>query len=577
MSFDLDTIINEEIAYTHAQLAAVETCWQPVIEEIRREKTRYDPATYIRESLGWTPWKGTEENPGQQQIIDAYVLALRQQEERQLFEKGQLAEKKLKWWRPDEPIRNRIRVESGGNVGKSKLSSGLVNHFYDHFDSSVVYTFAPKFEHQKRTIWKEIKTDRQRAKLPGELLESCMIRDPLNPAHFAVAVATSNQLGAGREGIQGQHPKFFFVVIDEAEGVQDYVFDALDNLTSGGISIVFMIGNPRTTTSRFHKEAARSNVQSFRMNSMYHPNPIAGREIIPGAVSRQSIEAMIERHCVKADAHNEDKFTFETPWNPGVIFEPDEDFLCQVAGIPSANLSERSLISPGRYEAACKRSPIEYEPHKARMGVDCARWGLDKGTLYTRWNGRAWCNKAIGKLDQVEYYMLVKAEALALRARGVTDVEIRVDAGGGFGSGLIDLLRRDDELAKAFKRFVVLEVAFGGSARDEKAYYDWITEATADVAETLKTLALVNPPETLEGDLCERECEPRNKEGFFVKKLEEKDKFRKRHGRSPDDGDGFVLACASDFLFATVAPAAAPPPMPSASAWGYGGNADTDE
>jgi hypothetical protein len=44
-----------------------------------------------------------------------------------------------------------------------------------------------------------------------------------------------------------------------------------------------------------------------------------------------------------------------------------------------------------------------------------------------------------------------------------------------------------------------------------------------------------------------------------VKKLEEKKKFKKRMKRSPDDGDGFVMAVAPDFLFArkqhkTVAP-----------------------
>jgi hypothetical protein len=510
----------------------------------------FDPAGYISERLGWQAWSGDDEHPGQIQILDAYVLALQQQHERRDFEAGLITEDELQHWKPGQPIRSRIRVESGGNVGKSKLCSGLISHFYDCFESSVAYTFAPKFEHMKRTLWKEIKTDRQRAKLSGEILDSCVIKDPRNHDHFAVAVATSNALGTGREGIQGQHAKYFLVVIDEAEGVQDYVFDALDNLTSGGISIVLMIGNPRTTGSRFHKEAARSNVASFRMNAMYHPNVRAGREVIVGAVTRQSIESQIERHCNVVEAHDADKLTFELPHRLGTIYEPDDDFLCQVMGVPSAMVSDRTLVPFGRYEAACKREPVEDNRHKASMGLDCARWGLDKGTLYTRWNGRAWRNRAIGKLDQVEYYLVVKEEALALKTRGVTHLQIRVDAGGGFGSGVIDLLRRDDELIKAFSVFDVFEVAFGSGAKDEKAFYDLITEMTADVAETLKSLAIQNPPPTLEADLCERTCEPRNKGGYFVKKLTEKDIFRKDHGgRSPDDGDGFVLAVASDFLF----------------------------
>jgi hypothetical protein len=455
----------------------------------------------------------------------------------------------LQYYSPDEPIRNRIRVESGGNVGKSKISSGVISWFFDCFDSSVVYTFAPVFDHMKRTLWKEIKTDRQKGRLPHSVMDSCLIKDAANPDHFAQAIATSNDMGSGKDRIHGQHPPFFLAVIDEAEGVQDYVFDALDNLTSGGISIVLMIGNPRTTISKFHKEANQPNVISFRMSAMNHPNVVKGYEEIPNAVTRHSIEALVERKCTKVDSHNEDFYTFEIPWKPGQIYQPDDDFLSQVFGVPSSGITERSLISPGRYEAAVKRKPVKRHPQKARMGLDCARWGLDKGTLYTCWNGRVWRNKAIGKLDQIEYYLIVKSEALALAEKGVIDLEIRVDAGGGFGAGVIDLLKRDDELIKAFKRFVVLEVAFGGSPQDEKAYYDAITELTADVAESLKSLAIINPPDTLEIDLCERECEPRNKGGYFVKKLEEKDKFRKRIKRSPDDGDGFVLAVAGDHLF----------------------------
>ena len=40
-----------------------------------------------------------------------------------------------------------------------------------------------------------------------------------------------------------------------------------------------------------------------------------------------------------------------------------------------------------------------------------------------------------------------------------------------------------------------------------------------------------------------------NRKGVDVKKLTPKDQFRTKHGRSSDDGDGFVLATAPDFLF----------------------------
>ena len=115
---------------------------------------------------------------------------------------------------------------------------------------------------------------------------------------------------------------------------------------------------------------------------------------------------------------------------------------------------------------------------------------------------------------------------------------------------MVDNLKADMELREAFSDFKVFEIHFNGTPKDEKAFADWITEATADAAESLKTLALINPPNELQGDLTEREYEWVNKSGVAVKKLEQKDKFRKRQKpeRSPDDGDGFVLAVVSDHL-----------------------------
>lgn len=508
------------------------------------DRYRFNPSAYISEKLNWQAWSGSDTIPGQQQILDAYTLALRQLHERDGYEKGELTEAELEYWQPGQVIQNVIRVESGHTTGKTKILSGIVNHFFDSFAPVVGYCFAPSWEQIHDLLFKEIKSDRKGKNLPGRILD---LELQVSADHFIKGRATNN---AQTEGVQGQHGQYNLYVLDEAEGVADFVFDAIRSMTSGGISIVLMAANPRTRSSRFHKIQSEPHVKSFRMSCLNHPNVIAGREIVPGAVRRQYVDEMLTAHCQEATAHNADEYTFEIPWQPGKIFQPEPEFMFRVLGIAPANISDKTLIPVGRYEAACKRQPTEYQPTVARMGVDCARWGMDVGTLYTRWNGRVWRNRQIGKLDQVEYFLLVKDEALKLKAKGVTSLHVRVDAGGGFGSGLIDLLKRDDTLIKGFAEFKVFEISFGGSAKDDKAFYDWITEATADVAESLKSLAILNPPKTLEGDLCERECEPRNKGGYFVKKLEEKDKFRKRQKpeRSPDDGDGFVLAVASDHL-----------------------------
>lgn len=220
---------------------------QQTISRLDLTGYRYDPARYIREQLGWHPWAGTPDAPGQVEILEAYTLALRQQHERLAFERGESYDATV--WQPGQPIRNRIRIEAGHGVGKTKLSSGILSHFFDCFTPSICYTFAPTWQQISTLLWKEIKSDRRRNRLPGRVLETCEIRTD-DARHFAQGRATQN---GDTESIQGQHNPYLMFILDEAEGMPEYVWSSIDSMTSGGISIVIMLGNPRTRTSRFHK------------------------------------------------------------------------------------------------------------------------------------------------------------------------------------------------------------------------------------------------------------------------------------------------------------------------------------
>lgn len=512
-------------------------------------KYRFDPRKYIQEKLSWTPWSGSPDQPGQQQILDAYTLALRQLHERDAFEKGEIAESQLEHWHPGDVIQNVIRVEAGHTVGKSMCASGLINHFFDCFTPCVGYCFAPSFEQIHDLLFKEIKAARRGKGLPGQIFD-LELRG--GDEHFIKGRATNNDQGRGTERVQGQHGRYNLYVLDEAEGVADFVFDAIRSMTSGGISIVLMLANPRTRSSRFYKMGAEPHVKSFRMSCLHHPNVVAGKEIVPGAVRRQYVEEMIAAHCEEVDSHNPDEHTFEVEWKPGKVFQPDSEMLFRVLGIAPANTSDKTLIPVGRYEAALKRTPVENDPTSLRYGVDVARFGNDHGTAYRKYNGEVRRIKKLTKLNTIDYYQAIKQDAIELKRHHpeITSLHVRVDGGGGFGGGVIDNLKADVTLCEAFSDFKVFEIHFNGTPRDEKAYHYWITEAMADVAESLKGLAVRNAPNELQSDLCERKYEWKNWKGVSVKQLEEKEKFRKRQNpeRSPDDGDGFVLACVSDFL-----------------------------
>jgi hypothetical protein len=507
---------------------------------------RYDPAAYIRDKLGWEPWSGTDDQPGQVQVLGSYTLALRQQQERDAWEQGELADGDLRYWRPGEVIRNRLRISAGHTVGKTKLASGIINHFFDCFTPSIIYTFAPTWKQIHDLLWKEIKTDRSGKGLPGRILD---LELKVAPDHFANGTATSDAGGKGTERVQGQHGKYLMFVLDEAEAIPDFVWNAIDSMASGGIAIVLMLANPRTRSSRFHKAAELPDVRSFRISCIWHPNVLAGREVVPGAVRRQYVEKMLAEHCEVVRGHDPDNHTFEVPWRPGEIHRPDPEFMFRVLGIAPANISDNTLIPVGRFQTACERQSFEEYPTAARIGVDVARFGRDYGTVYVRHNGRVWRAARLYHLDTTQYAGAIKERARQLRAQGVASLHIRVDAGGGFGSGVIDQLSNDVDFMGMFPDLLVLEVHFGGRPYDPSSYADLATEMYAEAAETLKGIAVLDAPPELETDLCDRPYVWRNRQGVAVKKLVEKDEFRKEHKRSPDDGDGFVLAVAPDFIF----------------------------
>lgn len=527
---------------------------------------------YIVDKLGWVPWEGTEENPGQVEALRAYELALRQLHERDAWEQGELHESQLKYWRPGETIKNRIRIEAGHTVGKTKVAGGFVSHFFDTCAPSIIYTFAPSSQQVNDLLWKEIRTDRNaNPELPGRVLDG---KPAINykSNHFAKGVATSDAHGRGTERVQGQHGKYLMFVLDEAEGVADYVWDAVESMTSGGVAIVLMLANPRTRTSRFYKQRLRSDVANFRISCIGHPNVIQNREVVPGAVRRDYVVGMLQENAEIVPEHDDDAHTFALPFDAfvgdrtapaGTIFRPNSEYMFRVLGIAPGNMADDTFFPSGRYEAALHREPDGSFPHIARMGIDAARYGSDMGTLYIRHGGRVWRERQFAQLDGHAYYVATKEAARALRAQGVTDLQIRVDASGGYGNAVIDFLNHDPDLGEWFqtvdpdtgrprKTFQVVEVYFGASPDDVEAYDNLITELYADAAETIKGVSLMGAPTTLEEDLTERKFKWVNKSGRAVKRLSDKEQFRKDKGRSPDDGDGFVLCTASDHLVGGV-------------------------
>ena len=530
---------------------------------------KFSPAEYISGFLKWLPWTGLDaEHPGQIEILEACARVMRQQEEKDLYEKGDLKKEDLKYWKVGEKIKNWIRVESGNGIGKTKSSSGILNWFLDCFAPSAIFTFAPGGDQARFAMWSEIRKDREGKGLPGRVLETEI---KISGYHFAAHRTVSDGLGKGEERIKGKHEAYQLFVIDEADGVPDFVFDSIVSMTSGGNSLVIMFANPKSRASMFHRIKSRSYVQTFRISTLYHPNVVQGKEVVPGAVKRDFVERKIENDCDilhlcaagceldHRQIHNPDDFTFELPYQvsvrdeecrAGSIFRPNPRFMTDILGITPPNSADNTVVPVGRYEGACKRIPEGGDETVARVGLDAARFGSDLGKMYVYWQDAVWLACEFFKQKTEKYVDTIREQCLKLKEKGVRKLYLRVDA--GYGSGIIDALSIDDDLIKAFDQYEVYEVHFGSTKTYSPDYYDTATEMYFEAAETLKGISILSAPEKLEIDLCEREFYYRNVQGKLKRKLEEKPEFKKRKKHSPDDGDGLVLAIAPDYCFSKI-------------------------
>ncbi|HEU0302806.1 MAG TPA: hypothetical protein VFR37_25315 [Longimicrobium sp.] len=540
------------------------------------------PFAYIEEKLGWVPWKGEGDHlPGQWEIIEGVRISIRKQEERLALMRGELAPGDAQYYVQDEIIQTRFHVSSGHGPGKTKMVAGIHSWFLDCYQS-IIYSYAPTLDQLTYLLWKEIKSDREGKGLPGRVLETNEIK--ISPRHFSAGRAANRNASGGTAKFQGQHGPYLMFILDEAEEIPQEVFDGIDAMSTGGVVIVLEVGNPQTRTSPFFQQTARADTRTYVMSSLNHPNVVTGTEVIPHAVRRDAVEGWISRLCTVVPEHDADRFTFELPWDAllgdpndknappvrypaGTVFQPESEFLWRIMGIAPPEAADKTLIPLGRYQRAVEAGrslpagplvPTLAGELEARIGVDAARFGADFGNVYVCQGQRVWRAARMQGQETTVYARRVRETILALIRVGVKRISVRADDGGGYGSWT-DQLRIDGDLRRAIReakaRVVFHRVLFNARPDDMEKFADVITEAYAHAGERLRGLAVVTHTRELERDLTARQYAWTTIGAREVKELEPKEKFKKREKHSPDDGDGFCLCVAPEFVFAQPAPA----------------------
>lgn len=153
---------------------------------------------------------------------------------------------------------NRVAVRSGNGPGKSWSMAKLGLWFFFTRPYSDVITTAPTWDQVQRVIWKEIRANMAKS----ELLKSFVDLLPRDPTMFMIQEdgtknddwAMFGRSSTQKENMQGYHAKHLMFIIDEASGVDDEIFEAIEgSQTEAGANKakIVMIGNPTRTEGYF--------------------------------------------------------------------------------------------------------------------------------------------------------------------------------------------------------------------------------------------------------------------------------------------------------------------------------------
>lgn len=395
----------------------------------------------------------------------------------------------------------RISMRSGHGVGKSTtLAWATCWHFDTRFPQKTVCT-APTSAQLFDALAAE--TLAWMRKRPAALLEYTDIKsDRIEHRHAPEESFVSYRTSRAEtpEALAGIHSENVLLIVDEASGVPEQVFEAGIGSMSGHTATTILAGNPVRTSGLFfdthHK--LRGEWRTYHISCVDHPR-------------------------VSADFVKQVRDTYG---------EDSNQFRVRVLGeFPKAD--DDTVIPFELAESALRRdvSPIRTE---TVWGVDCARFGSDRSALARRKGNALLCPVETRQgWDTMQVAGWVKNEWDATAAPD-RPTEILVDV-IGIGAGVVDRLR---ELNLPVRGINVSESPSTGEPYANLRAELWF-KGREWLAKRDCTLA---GDEGLVGEL----VAPKYKFTSSGKRqIESKEDMKKRGMRSPDKADAFLLTFAA--------------------------------
>jgi len=412
----------------------------------------------------------------------------------------------------------RISVRSGHGVGKSWLLSWLmIHHQLCRFPQKTVVT-APTADQLWDALWVDYKAWLKRLPIAlQDLFEIKSERVELKAAPNESFVTARTSRVEQPDALQGIHsgddhgPGFVLLLVDEAAGVPDSVYEAAGGSMSGHHVITVLAGNPTRLSGYFYDTHTKLADLWWTRRVSCLESPYASPEYERDIRLRYGENSNVYRVRILGE--------FPSTESDAVI--------------------PRDLVLD-----ALARDVTTAKSAAVVWGLDCARYGDDRSALCKRQQ-----NKLLGRIQLwTKKDTMTLAGIVAQEYRSTPDflrpTEINVDV-IGIGAGVYDRLRQLGLPARAINvaespallgadRYTNLRAELWFKARE------WFERRDVTLPESYR-----HPVESedLVGELttAKYRFSPSGKI-----QVESKDELRRRGRASPDLADALILTLASD-------------------------------
>ena len=400
----------------------------------------------------------------------------------------------------------KISVRSGHGTGKSTAASwAMLWYFLMHYPNKVVVT-APTSSQLFDALFAEMK--RWINELPPHLqsvlnVKSDRVEHNSAPSEMFISARTSR--AETPEALAGVHSEHVMLVVDEASGVPEKVFEAAAGSMSGHNATTIMLSNPTRSSGTFYESQTRMASSWWTRRWSCVDSPL---------VSDEFVDEMRMRYGEESNA-----------------------FRIRVLGeFPLAD--DDTIIPFHLAEAAQHRDVQVSEETSVVWGLDVARFGTDATALCKRQGPIVTELRSWRGLDLMQTVGRVVAEYEALPDSRKPS-EILVDS-IGVGSGVVDRLQ---ELELPVRGVNVAEAPSMGETylnlRSELWFKTkgWLEDRSCKLPsndQLIAELTSIRYSFTSSGKM----------------KAESKDEMRKRGLQSPDLADALCLTMASDAVTA---------------------------